>query len=170
MARQERSRRETEAASARHVFTNDDVAPAKPGDAAEPDGGQPGSGAASQRSAAAEKLRAKVLAYKQRIKELQARIDEIGRQIDPSEKLGDVPVGQRVLLHGTGMGDPGPGFCARSQAIYFSPYKEYCDRPERLAAEREVLQAELNRQRTALAEIQEQARKQGYRSAVYDPE
>ena len=55
-------------------------------------------------------------------------------------------------------------------AAYYSPYKDWCDEPDKLQADLDKTQKELEVERATLSSMQEEARQQGFGNSVYDPD
>lgn len=53
---------------------------------------------------------------------------------------------------------------------YEHPYQNTCDEPKRLAEEHDRAESQLEKEKSALTDMQERARKLGYGNSVYDPE
>jgi hypothetical protein len=118
-------------------------------------------------TATAAELQAKIRAQKKKVRELEARVQEIEKKLAARETLRNLQVYQHVL---NAEWWNNAGACDLSNALYSNPYKEWCEEPAKLNAELEEKKPELEKERFTLEAMQEQARRQGYGSAFYDPD
>jgi small-conductance mechanosensitive channel len=170
VASQECARKTGSQQSAKHVYTNEDLAEASaqnPSVSQFPDSSNVDTPSTTQSQNLAKTIQSAIRSQKAKVHKLESRISEIERRLD--QRNG--PPGQKVLVYGTGPGAPGPGLCALSRASgYYDPYKDWCDEPEKLSAELDKRQAELKDTQTAVEGLQERLHRMGYGSAFYDPE
>lgn len=162
-ARQEQARK-TASPPARHVYTNDDLSAGAP-DAAPVSGQEGDSKAGEVKSAAAdgtkkptaEELRTKILAQKRKVQGLEDHIADLQRRLD--EWNNDSGANLKIF--------PGAGHCGQ---YYNNPYEDWCNIPAKLQADYKKSKAQLDDAQHLLEQMQEETRKLGYRSAVYDPD
>ena len=137
----------------RRVYTNDDF-PARLPEAipavSPQEKSSPPAAAAQSKKPSADQVRAAVLTQKQRIRALDARVADLQRQLDEwtNANLGNIC-------------DP---------YSYYNPYQSWCDTPKYLYAELNRAKAARDEAQGQLEQMQEEARRMGYRSVVYDPD
>ena len=112
----------------------------------------------------AAEVQAKIRAQKEKIKALEAKIADDEKKLDEFTCPKTVTCGQRVLLLGTG-----GGFCSLPSSVY-NPYQDWCDQPDKLQADIDATQKQLDSERAILESMQEEARQQGFGNAIYDPD
>ena len=173
-ARQEQARKSA-SPPAQRVYTNDDLSAGEADVTSASDKekeenlneAKAGTSQGSKKLTAGE-LRTKILAQKRKVQVLEARIAEIQRDLDAYNGVpSNVTVYERVIVQPVR-----PGFCDGVNAMYYPPSKdkEWCDAAAKLPAELDKKQAELERERGILEQMQEEARRLGYRSVIYDPD
>jgi len=171
LAREQRTSRK--GAASQHVYTNDDF-PARnvPTEVEQPMSGV-GERAMAQASVASksgEKVLAKIRVEKANIATVETRIREIEKRLRERPPVGtDLIVGQQVLITDI-RGGAYPGICNVGTDGDWNPYSAWCQEGFRLAAELEQRRMDLEKSRILLEGFQEEARRMGYRSAVYDAE
>ncbi|MBZ5629907.1 MAG: hypothetical protein LAO06_13695 [Acidobacteriia bacterium] len=155
VARQEKSRKASSPAAKRPTVTNDDLGSrseesAKPPEApAEKDAttSAPKSDTAKLRNATAAEFKVKIKERKQRVSDVEAHIKDLQREMDRWKT---------------------------SNCLYVryadNPYKNACDVPQKLTAEYERSKTQLEKSRAALEALQEEARRSGFGTSVYDPD
>lgn len=170
VARQERERKSHISAPA-HVYTNDEIPSRPPGDSAWSQAsasseGAPSTGAPAKPSA--DEVRAKVRKQQQKVHDLEARLADIQRQLDQRASVGMVTTPGFVMFPSMSP----PGYCTMIDAMYAASAadRDWCDQGVRLLQEQDEVQARLQKEQSALEDLQEQARRMGFRSAVYDPD
>lgn len=164
-ARQQKLKKAASPSPERHVITNEDIPSATATSAA--DSGSPPKETADRRESAAkipdskaetkdekkpsvEEVKRTILAQKQVVSLLEREIKRIAEEQTKLARALEVGVScQNVFLIGTA-------------------HENVCGLPEKLVAEKSRLQAQLDRERTALEEMQEAVRRMGYGSSVYD--
>ena len=119
-------------------------------------------------------VQSKILAQKQKVKQLEDRIAADKKQLAKHDPIGNsgVSVYERVTFQGSlGLGSPGVGFCALPDYILEQRgLKDWCDEPDKLEADIAAAQKELAVERTSLDAMQEEARQQGFGNSIYDPD
>lgn len=171
LAREQRTSRK--GATSQHIYTNDDF-PARnvPTEVEQPMSGV-GERAMAQASVASKpggKVLANIRVEKANIASIETRIREIEKRLRERAPVGtDLRVGQQVLITDAG-GDVFPGICNVGTDGEWNPYSAWCQEGFRLAAELEQRRMDLEKSRILLDGLQEDARKMGYRSAVYEAE
>ena len=151
-ARQEQER-QSKPQSGRHVYTNDDFPARLPEivPAVSPqDKSSPPAAAPQSKKPSADEVRAAVLTQKQKMRALDARVADLQRQLDEwtNANLGNTC-------------DP---------YNYYNPYQSWCDTPKYLYAELNKAKAARDEAQGQLEQMQEEARRMGFRSVVYDPD
>jgi hypothetical protein len=177
VARQERARKQARPSAGR-ILTEDDLQKGEPltknpvsqpePEASKPPESKPATTTKDEKPSPGE-LQAKIKAQKQKVRDLEAKIQELEKQLAKLDTVGTVTVYQNV----TGQqGDAGVavGLCGVSNAMHSNPYKEWCEQPAKMAADIEKSQAKLKEEQAVLERLQEEARRQGYGSAFYDPD
>jgi hypothetical protein len=157
VARQEKDRKSKQAASARHVYTEDDLPGRTPEEleqlASQKFRSERNKMPSSQQDPLAERIRADIRFQKQSIKRAEDRISELKNKMEPYQSNGT------------------PLNCASFRTARTTyPYDAS---QARLAVACNILvdqEEQLEKARQQLQEMQEQARKMGYHSAVYDPD
>lgn len=161
-ARQEQARKGT--ALPQRVYTNDDLSSHAPDTAAEasaadkeptPAESKPSSEKETKKPTADE-LRSKILTQKRKVRSLDDHIAELQRQLD--DWNNDSANNMRIA--------PG-GNC---REYYNNPYQGWCDVPAKLQADYKKTKAARDEAERILEQMQEEARRLGFRSAVYDPD
>jgi hypothetical protein len=181
VARAERLRKAS-APSAPRVITNDDIATAPAHESPATDPSQVSQGEANEKPEPlpaktaerkqrpdAKQVQQTIRVQKQKVLALEAHAKQVQDRLDARESVG-APVAARVLLQGQGVGHSGAGLCPTSAAMYTNPYKDWCEEPEKLRADLKKTQAELEKERGKLEAMQEEARKAGFGSVIYDPD
>src|SRR5437588_4180806 len=111
-------------------------------------------------------VQSKILAQKQKVKQLDDRIAADQKQLAKHDDIGDVVVSQRVLIVPVRLGECNlPDYIQERRG-----YKEWCDEPDKLEADIASAQKELTTERATLDAIQEDARQQGFGNSIYDPD
>ena len=167
VARQQKAKKGPAPSSERHVITNEDIHSSTATSAADPSSPPKGTAGRSESAAKAsdskagtkeekkpsvEEVKQAVLAQKRVVSSLESEIKRIaGEQTKLARALEAGVSCQNVFLIGTA-------------------HENVCGLPEKLVAEKRRLQDQLYRERTALEEMQEEARRMGYGNAVYDPD
>jgi len=165
VARQQRLKKAASPSADRHVITNEDIHSSSSPPAA--DSSSPPKETADRRESAAktpdskaetkeekqpsvEEVKQAILAQKRVVSSLESEIKRIAEeQTRLARALEAGGACQNVFLIGTA-------------------HENVCGLPEKLVAEKSRLQAQLDRERTTLEEMQEAARRMGYGSSVYD--
>ncbi len=154
-ARQEQARKSS-ARPAQRVYTNEDF-PARlpesaPAPAASAEDKEKEPAAAQQsRKLSADEIRSAVLAQKRKVRVLDGRLAELQRQLDEWNNAN-------VWT-----------WCPNNP-YYYNPYEDWCETPQRLQLEVNKVKGERDEAQGALEQMQEEARRMGYRSVVYDPD
>lgn len=154
------------------VITNEDIPASSPQAGANP--GEPGKTTETTSSKKAEErpdagaVRAKISAQKQKVKELEDRIAADKKQLAKHDRTEEI-------AHGTGMGTTialhVPDYCDMPDYMQEERgYKDWCDEPNKLQAEVDDLQKQLDSERATLDAMQEEARQQSFGNSVYDPD
>jgi hypothetical protein len=176
VARRERANKQARP-SARRILTEDDLREGSSAgkatatasvEASEPVEPKPTLSSKDEKLSPAE-LQGRIKAQKQKVRELEAKIDELQKQLDARNTIGTVSVAQHVLVQPGGIGH-NAGVCASLAAVHSHPYKEWCDQPAKLAAEIEQAEVKLREEQAVLEALQEEARRLGFGSAFYDPD
>jgi len=170
LARREQLRKQQNAATQRHVYTNEDFALQR-ADTSEIDAPQPAEPSSSAGTAKRDAaLRATIVEKKKAVRDLERTAAAIQKRLDAHDNPGVKPSDSVQAQNIGGMNSPGPGVCVTSAAMGYDPYKEWCEEPARLQAQLETVQAQTKKARSELEALQEKARKLGYGNAFYDPE
>ena len=151
-ARQQQQRQSKQPVAGR-VYTNEDFPSRLPEaiPAVSPqDKVSPPAAAPQSKKPSADQVRAAVLTQKQKMRALDARVADLQRQLDEwtNANLGNIC-------------DP---------YSYYNPYQSWCDTPKYLYAELNKAKADRDVAQGQLEQMQEEARRMGYRSVVYDPD
>lgn len=151
-----------------HEITNDEIATSsatsgtnlsQPADVKNPDANS------KNESPNAAEVQAKIRAQKEKVDALAAKIVDDQKKLDEMTCPKGTTCGQRVLLMGTG-----PSACDVSDALSWHPYAQWCDQPDKLQADIDATQQQLDSERAILESMQEEARQQGFGNAIYDPD
>ena len=111
-------------------------------------------------------VQSKILAQKQKMKQLADRIAADQKQLAKHADIGDVVVSQRVLIAPVRLGECNlPDYIQERRG-----YKDWCDEPDKLEADIAAAQKELATERTSLDAMQQEARQQGFGNSIYDPD
>ena len=111
-------------------------------------------------------VQSKILAQKQKVKQLADRIAADQKQLAKHADIGDVVVSQRVLIVPVRLGECNlPDYIQEQRG-----YKEWCDEPDKLEADIAAAQKELTTERNSLDTMQEDARQRGFGNSIYDPD
>lgn len=150
-ARQEQER-QGKPQSGRRVYTNDDFPARLPEivPAVSPQDENSPPAARQSKKPSADQVRAAVLTQKQKVRALDARVADLQRQLDEWANAN-----LSITC------DP---------YSYYNPYQSWCDTPKYLYAELNKAKAARDEAQGQLEQIQEEARRMGYRSVVYDPD
>jgi hypothetical protein len=113
----------------------------------------------------AEAVKLKVRAQKQKIHELEAHIKNDQKRLDYLKGIpSNVTVYQQAHLSGANT-----GWCSAPSALYSRPdIQELCAEPAKLQQDIDATQSQLKQELDALEQMQEEARRMGYGSSVYD--
>lgn len=152
-ARQEQARKSS-ARPAPRVYTNEDFparlpesAPAVSAQEKEQEAPAP----QQSKKLSAEEVRSAVLTQKRKVRILDGRLAELQRQMD---EWNNANVST---------------WCPNNP-YYYNPYEDWCQTPARLQLEINQVKAQRDEAQGALEQMQEEARRMGYRSVVYDPD
>ena len=148
-ARQNQTRKST--AQPGRVYTNDDFPSSTPQAApAMPEKGLAPAAAPQAKGPTAEEVRSAVLAQKSKVRALEVRVAELQAQLD-----------QWAAANLSVTCDP---------TNYYNVYQSWCDTPKYLYAELNKAKVARDVAQGQLELMQEEARRLGFRSVVYDPD
>ncbi|HUK86272.1 MAG TPA: hypothetical protein VLT85_01295 [Terriglobales bacterium] len=149
-ARQEQARKSS-ARPAQRVYTNDDFPATLPETIpSSPTREKEAPPAAQSKKPSAEEVRSAVLAQKQKLRALDARLADLERQLD---EWNNANLGTTCNTYGV-----------------YNPYQTWCQTPQVLLLERDRVQSQRDQAQRDLEQMQEEARRMGFRSVVYDPD
>ncbi|HYX70335.1 MAG TPA: hypothetical protein VE825_14455 [Terriglobales bacterium] len=154
-ARQQQQRQSKQPAASR-VYTNDDFPARLPEPALAPastsDDGAAAAAARPPKGPSQEEVRSAILAQKVKVRSLDAQVADLQSQLDEwkNANLGN--------------------WCPGTYGYYYNPYQGWCETPQFLSLALSKAKAQRDLAQGQLEQMQEEARRLGFRSVVYDPD
>jgi hypothetical protein len=153
-ARQQQQRQSKQPAAGR-VYTNEDFPSRLPEPALAPASTSEDNAAAAPaqppKGPSPEEVRSAILAQKVKLRSLDAQVADLQRQLDEWKNAN-------------------LGSWCPSYGYYYNPYQEWCETPQFLSLALNKAKAQRDLAQGQLEQMQEEARRLGYRSVVYDPD